>query len=126
MGILSSIGNYIEDSKFFEEKGVDTNNPLAVENELDALKSDNPMHSSLSTRDFEMQKDAVQNSGHVDTLNDSIFSSSSSADTSLSSDSSWFSSSDSGRDSSSSSSSDSGWFSSGDSDSDSNDSGWPW
>lgn len=126
MGFFKDMANYFTNTEYLESKGVDTNNPIAVEQELDALKNNDIIKSSLSTGDFYSQQESVEKDGVVDSVSDAIFSSFDS-DTSSSDSDSFFSSSDS-----SSSSSDSGGLfggSSGDlfGDSDSDDSsssGW--
>lgn len=119
MGFFKDIADYFTNSDYLESKGVDTNNPLAVETEIDALKSNSPIDSSLSSSDFSRHQESVQDTGSVDVISEAIFGDSSS-------DSGFFgsSSSESSSDSGGGLFSDSSFF--GDSDSDSSDSGGGW
>lgn len=75
MGFFKDMANYFTNTEYLESKGTDTDNPLAVEKELDALKSNDIMKSSLSTGDFYCQQESVEKDGVVDSVSDAIFSS---------------------------------------------------
>lgn len=120
MGFFKDMANYFTNTEYLESKGVDTDNSIAVEQELDALKNNDIMKSSLSTGDFYNQQESVENDGVVDSVADAIFSSFDS-DSNSSDSGGFFSSSDSSSSSSDSSSLFGSLFS--DSDSDDSDSG---
>lgn len=74
MSIFDSIGKYLfHDAPTFEKHGVDTDNPVAVEYEMDSLKRGDSISSSLDVRSFDLHSKSVQETGHCDSLTESIF-----------------------------------------------------
>ncbi|WP_159739912.1 hypothetical protein [Vibrio atypicus] len=62
----TSMSEYLTNSEYLSSKGVDTDNYLEREAELDSLANADNINSSLSDIDIELQSEAVDQDGVID------------------------------------------------------------